>query len=119
MTVDRKALIREYKDTPRPMGVGRVHNTRDDRSFVFVSRDIPAFLNRQRAQLRMSAHTNRALQNDWNTLGEPAFAFEVLDTISPKNAPGYDPMDDLAALEAMWLEKLDSIEPRGYNRAPT
>ena len=118
MTADRKALIRQYKETPRPMGVGRVHNTRDDKSLVVKSRDLPSFLNRNRAQLRIGSHPNQELQKDWQALGEESFAFEVLDTLTPKDEPGYDPTDDLAVLETMWLEKLDSCEPRGYNRPP-
>jgi hypothetical protein len=118
MTADRKALIRQYKETPRTRGVGRVHNTRDDKSFVVTSRDLPAFLNRQRAQLRIGSHPNGKLQEDWKALGEESFAFEVLDTLTPKDEPGYDPKDDLAVLETMWLEKLDPFEPGGYNRQP-
>jgi hypothetical protein len=32
--------------------------------------------------------------------------FEVLDTLSSSDDAAYDPTNDLAALEDMWLEKL-------------
>ena len=118
MGIDRKALIREYKDTPRPMGIFRVHNKVDDRSLVGASKDLPAMLNRQRAQLKFGAHKNRALQSDWNRLGADAFEFEVLDTLAPADPPAArDPADELAVLEQLWLERLAPFGERGYNGA--
>lgn len=112
---DRRALIRAYKEARRPMGVYRVHNTRDDRSLVGRSVDVPSALNRERAQLRLGAHRNAALQRDWNALGADAFAFEILDTIEPpKDQPEYDPADDLRLLEAMWIDRLGAVGERSY-----
>ena len=116
--VDRKALIREYKERPRQIGIYRVHNLHDDRSLVGSSRDLPSILNRHRAQLRIGAHHNRALQRDWNALGADAFAFEVLDTLEPREEPNWDPGDDLAVLERLWLERLEPYDDRGYNARP-
>jgi hypothetical protein len=116
MPIDRKALSRQYKQTPRSMGVGAVRNTANGKAFVVASRDLPALLNRQRAQLRLKAHANRALQADWNSLGPDAFEFVVLDTLVPKDAPDYDPTEDLRTLEELWLEKLSPFEPAGYHR---
>ena len=119
MTTDRKALTRAYKETPRPMGVYRVHNRVADKSLVGVSVDLPSILNRELAQLRLGAHKNAALQDDWNALGPDAFVFEVLDTLSPPaDDPGYDPRAELRVLEALWLEKLRPWGGRGYNAAP-
>src|SRR5262245_12824805 len=106
MTPDRKALIRDYKLAPRPMGVGAVRST-TGKVLVVASRDLPAFLNRQQAQLRLNAHPNRALQADWNRLGPDAFEFVILDTLTPKDSHDYDPATDLQALEELWLEKLN------------
>ena len=113
--MDRKALIRQYKESRRPMGVFRVRNTADGRSLVGTSIDLPAMLNRQRAQLRLGAHPNRALQKDWNELGAEAFEFEILDTLTPPDEPDYDSSSDLRVLEDLWLEKLSPFDDRGYN----
>ncbi len=113
--MDRKALTRQYKETPRPMGVFRVRNTVGGKSFVGRSRDLPSMLNRQRFQLSSGGHPNRALQKDWNRLGPDAFAFEVVDTLSPSEKSGSDPEDDLRELEALWLEKLSPYGEQGYN----
>lgn len=119
MTIDRKALIRHYKQTPRSMGVGAVRNTTSDKALVVAGRDLPALLNRHQAQLRLNAHANRALQADWNRLGPDAFEFVVLDTLAPKDAPDYDPTEDLRTLEELWLEKLNPFEPAGYHHRKT
>ena len=116
--VDRKALIRRYKETPRPMGVFRVHNTVDDRSFVGASRDLPSILNRERFQLEHGSHPIRSLQADWNRLGPDAFVFEALDTLSPAERSASELADDLAVLEQIWLEKLTPHGDRGYNPPP-
>ena len=113
--MDRKALVRSYKETRRPMGVYRVRNVRDGRSLVRASVDLPASLNRERTQLRFGGHRNADLQRDWNALGPDAFAFEVLDTLTaPDDQPSYDAADDLAVLEALWRERLVSAGERDY-----
>ena len=113
--MDRKELIRQYKETPRPMGVFRVHNTVGDRSFVGTSRDVPSMLNRQRFQLEHGSHPNRELQEDWNRLGAGAFAFEVVDTLKPSEQADSDAAEDLRVLGDLWLEKLSPYGERGYN----
>ena len=116
--MNRKSLIRAYKETRRPMGVYRIHNTRDDRSLIGRSVDLPAILNRERAALRFGAHHVAELQRDWNALGPDAFAFEVLDTLEPPERSDYDPSDDLRVLEALWLERLQPWGERGYTPRP-
>lgn len=116
--MDRKAAIRQYKESRRPMGAYRVRNNRNGKSLVGTAVNVPAMLNRQQAQLRMGLHPNRELQQDWNALGPEAFEFEILDTIEPADRADYDPSEDLRALEALWLEKLSPFEDRGYNAKP-
>jgi len=115
---DRKVLIREYKEARRPMGVFRVRNTINGKAFVGSSVDLPSILNRHLAQLRLHAHTNRALQQDWDDLGADAFVFEVVDTLSPSEDATYDPRGDLRTLEALWLERLSPYGDQGYNARP-
>lgn len=118
MAQDRKARIREYKDTPRQAGIAVIRNTTSGRVLLLAGRDIPALLNRHRAQLHFGGHRNAELQRDWATQGERAFAFEIVDTLTPKDTPDYDPGDDLRALEALWLEKLTPFGAKGYNPPP-
>lgn len=116
--MDRKALIREYKESRRPMGVYRVYNTVKRKSFIGTSNDLPSMLNRQQAQLRMGAHPNRELQRDWNELGADAFEFEVLDTLTAPEQGDHDSTQDLRALEELWLDKLSLFGDQGYNHEP-
>jgi hypothetical protein len=104
--IDRKVLIREYKETPRPAGVYRVHNTVKNRTLVGSSTNLPGILNRHRFQLENGSHMDHDLQRDWNESGPEAFKFEVLDVLSPKKELDYDPTEDLAVLLQMWTEKI-------------
>lgn len=112
--MDRKEMKRQYKETPRPAGVYRILNTRSGRALVGTSVDAPAMLNRQRLQLRTGGHPNRALQHDWNADGADAFTFEVLDTLTPRDEPGFDLDQELRLLEQLWLEKLDLSDHDRY-----
>jgi hypothetical protein len=117
--MDRKELIRAYKETRRPMGVFCVRNIVNGRVLIGASNDLPARLNRERTQLKFGAHRNVELQRDWNELGTDAFAFEVLDELKvPDDAPDYDPADDLAVLESLWLDRLEPFEDKGYMKRP-
>ena len=114
--MDRKTLKREYRETPRPMGVYRVLNTVNGKSLVGASIDLPSILNRLRMQIRMGTHSNRELQTDLKALGPEAFEVEILDTLTASDKPDHDPADDLRALEELWLEKLSPFGDRGYNK---
>lgn len=116
---ERKALKRRYKESRRPMGVFSIRNLRDGRRLVASSVDLPAIFNRMRMQLATGTCVKYPeLQQAWKELGEEAFAFEVLEELEPPEDPARDPSDDLAALEALWLEELSPYEERGYNRRP-
>lgn len=116
--MDRKALTRAYKQRRPPSGVYRVLSTITGRSLVASSRDLPAILNRHRAQLRMDAHPSKVLQADWAAHGPESFVFEVLDTLPQHEDPAYDPVSDLTVLEDMWLEKLSLAADPLHTIAP-
>jgi hypothetical protein len=123
--MDRKSLVRDYKQRRPPMGVYRIHCTITGHALVAASADLPSILNRHRAQLGMGAHASRVLQADWTEHGPESFVFETLDTLTPPDAPNYDPTADLTALEDLWLEKLaldadrlHTINPARLTRTP-
>ncbi len=111
----RKELIREYKRTPKQMGVYCIRNTANGKSFIGASRDIQARFNRHRMELKMKKEPVAALQSDWLEFSEAAFTFEVLDHLEPLEREAYDPTEDLKALAEMWIEKLRPYEPDGYH----
>jgi hypothetical protein len=106
VTVDRKALIREYKQAARPMGVYRVTDTVTGQSLVGWSLDLTARLNRHRAAFENGAHPEKDFQRAWNAQGASALEFEIVDTLEPSDESGYNPADDLKTLEQMWIDKL-------------
>jgi hypothetical protein len=113
---DRKELVRQYKETPRQMGVYRIRNTANGKCFIGSARDVPGKLNGHRFQLRMKAHRNDVLQREWEEYGADAFVFEPLDLLKPSDQPDYDPGEDLQVLEELWLQKLRPFGDNGYNR---
>jgi hypothetical protein len=118
-TKDRKAIAREYKESYRPTGVYRLRNTVNGKVLVGSSVNLPAIFNRLRMQLDAGTHPMYPeLQRDWKALGAAAFEFEVLQELEPPEGPGWDPREDLAALEALWLEELSPYGEKGYNRRP-
>ena len=114
----KKELVREYKRTPKEMGVYCIRNTSSDKCFVAASRDLNARFNRHRLELKMqSDRSSPELQKDWTAQGADAFEFATLDVLEPSDELGYDPSEDLEVLEQLWLDKLTPYEPKGYNKA--
>ncbi len=112
--MDRKEMVRHYKETPRPAGVYRILHTPTGRTLLGASPDAPAMLNRLRMQLKTHAHRNGRLQGDWDQDGPDAFSFEVLDLLSPSDDPEWDPAEDLRMLEELWAEKLGLSDEQRY-----
>ena len=104
--MERKEIIRRYRETPRPAGVYRVTHRPSGRTLLGTSPDAPAMLNRIRAQLGMNSHPKKQLQRDWESDCEEAFEFEVIDLLPPPDDPGADISDDLQTLLELWQEKL-------------
>jgi len=114
VVVDRKEMVRRYKETPRPAGVYRVQHKPSGRTLLGSSPDAPAMLRRIQAQLRMNGHTKRVLQSDWNADGPDAFLFEVVDLLPPSEIAGRSLTEELATLEDLWREKLGIREDLSY-----
>ena len=113
--MDRKAAIREYKDSHRPMGVYQIRNTINEKVWIDSSVNVPAKFNRYKLQLNAGSHPSKTLQADWNEFGEDAFEFELLEPLEPRCDPNYDHAGDLECLEDLWLKKLEPYGEKGYN----
>lgn len=113
--MDRKAAIREYKDSHRPMGVYQIRNTINEKVWIDSSVNVPAKFNRYKLQLNAGLHPSKTLQADWNEFGEDAFEFELLEPLEPRSDPNYDYAGDLECLEDLWFEKLEPYGEKGYN----
>lgn len=116
--MNRKELVREYKESKLPMGLFQIKNTINGKLLVGSSQNLPGMLNRMRWQMESGGHPNRALQQDWNQHGAGAFTFEVLDELKHPVQEDYDPTKDLEELLALWLEKLTPYGAKGYHPTP-
>ena len=111
----KKAAIREYRLSHRPMGVFQIRNTITDKVFIDSSTNVPGKINRHKFALNAGSHVSKKLQADWNQLGAESFEFETLEPVEPRDDQNYDYAADLKVLEDLWLEKLDPFGERGYN----
>lgn len=114
-TMDKKELKKEYKRTLQPMGVYQIKNLVSGKIFIGSSKNLPGKINSQKFQLNLGSHMNEELQKDYTKLGEVNFLFEVLDYLEPKEDSTYDYTEDLDVLKEMWIEKLNTSHPNGYN----
>ena len=114
----RKEMKREYLETRHPIGIFRIHNKTNGKSFVATSLNLTTAFNGQLARLNFGGHPSAALQEEWKQLGADAFEFEVLDTLTPSETPGYDPTEELKVLEELWLDRLQPFDDQGYNKRP-
>ena len=114
--IDKSAVKREFKQSVVPKGIFQIKNLKTGKIFVGSSQNLSTEFNSQRFRLSRNLCSERELQQDYAALGESQFAFEVLDTLEPKEDPVYDCTGDLKVLEEMWLEKLQPFGDAGYNK---
>jgi len=112
----RSELKREYKNNPPPMGIFQITNKQNGKIFIDSSRNLPGIINRYKFQLRFLGQPNKELQADWDTYGEDAFEFEIIDDLDPDAVSDKDYARELLTLKEMWLEKLSPFGERGYNK---
>jgi len=77
----RKDAIRDYKQRAPNRGAYAIRCAATERSWVGASTNLDAARNRAWFALRMGNHTDRGLQAEWNTHGEEAFHYEVLEKL--------------------------------------
>ncbi len=109
--MDKTAIKKAYKDTTRPMGVYRITSTQNNKVYIGSAIDVPARINRHKAELRFGSHRNSELQEIWRSFGESAFEFEVLDVLDHEKGLQANPLEELHILLQMWIQKL---EKQGY-----
>ena len=112
----RKELNREYLERVKPSGVFQVKNLANGKVLLGSSLNLDGSLNKHRFMLKIGSHTNKALQADWNEFGAQQFVFEVLEEVQRRDDPSFNLSDELVLLEMIWLEKLQPVGERGYNR---
>ena len=113
----REKLKREYKDTPRPMGVFAIRNTVNGRRLIGSTTELEKVFNRHLFQLRMGVHPAKSMQADWNEHGAEAFVCEVLEQIKePESAlrPGPEASQKLDEMLEKWIADLQPNGEHAY-----
>lgn len=105
--MDRSEAKKKYKQSNRPMGIYRIKNTQNCKSYVGYSLDLQARINRHKAELKFGSHRNLELLDDWKVFGESSFEFEVLDELALDEKSKDDPIEELHVLKDMWINKLE------------
>ena len=85
--IDRKEAIRKFKEQKPARGIYAVRCTTTGRVWVGSSRNLDATRNRTWFSLRIGGHIEKSLQEEWNSHGEPAFQYEILETLDPDLLP--------------------------------
>lgn len=105
--MDRSEAKKDYKQAKRPMGVYRIRNTQNGKSYVGFSTDLQAIINRQKAELKFGSHRNTELLGEWKSFGESSFKFEVLDELGHDENSKANPVEELRILSEMWVRKIE------------
>ncbi len=112
---NKAELKRAYKDNPPAAGIYRITNTVNGRVLLGKGMNVRGILNSQQAQLQFGSHRNPLLQQDYNQFGADKFIFEIIDQLEQSDKTPQQMQEDLAALEELWLEKLQPYGERGYS----
>lgn len=89
------------------MGVYRIRNRRNGKSYIGFSTDLQARINRQKSELKFGSHRNAELLGEWKSFGESSFEFEILDELARAEDSGADAAEELRILTEMWIGKLE------------
>ena len=100
------------------MGIYQIRNRVNGKMLVGSSVNLPAILNRYKAELKIGSCRNSVLQNEWKQFGPEVFEFKELEILQPSDDPAYKPAEDLRVLEELWIEKLSPFGDKGYNQPP-
>ena len=79
--IDKKEAIRKFKERKPLAGIFAIRCTANGRVWVGTSRNLDATRNGSWFSLRLGSHIDKPLQEEWNAHGEPAFEYEILETL--------------------------------------
>ncbi len=105
--MDRSEAKKDYKQAKQPMGIYRIRNTQNGKSYLGFSTDLRAIINRQKAELKFGSHRNTDLLGEWKSFGESSFKFEVLDELEHDENSKANPLEELRILSEMWFLKIE------------
>lgn len=114
--INRKELIKEYKNQKHPAGIFAVKNKLENKMFIGISLNLPAKLRGITFELELGSHAYSDLADDYKRLGKDQFDISILDQIEVKDETEKELRSELETLEEMWVEKLKSEGVSFYNK---
>jgi hypothetical protein len=102
----RREIARAYAERERVQGVFAVRCAASDEAWVSSSRNLDTQKNSVWFALRMGGHPNKAVQAAWNTHGEEAFVYEIVEEFSSDSLTPMGLRDLMKARERHWREAL-------------
>lgn len=110
-----KELKAQYREKKFRIGVFQIKNLVNGKVFIAGSVNLDAIFNRNRMELKLGGHPNKALQSEWNQFGEDNFAFEVLFEMEPGDNDQTDYVKEVRELEKMYVAELKPYGEKGYH----
>lgn len=101
----RKEAVRKFKERKPRQGAYAIRCTAAGRVWVGASRNLDATMNGCWAALRSGGYIDKSLQQEWNTHGESAFTYEILETL-PEDLLPMEVSDLLKQCRARWISQL-------------
>jgi hypothetical protein len=104
-TDQKKQAIRQYKERKPSIGIYAIRCSATDRLWVGAVRNLDAAKNSAWFALRIGAHREKTLQDQWTTHGESAFTYEVLESF-PDDLSVLAIPDQLKDRKQHWISHL-------------
>ena len=114
--INKKEIIKEYKNQKHPAGIFAVKNKPENKMFIGNSLNLPAKIRGITFELEMGKHAYSNLAEDFKRLGKDQFEISILDEIELKDETEKELKKVLEAFEEMWVEKLKSEGITFYNK---
>lgn len=96
-TTRKKELRQQWKNRHPEMGVISFRCKETEESFLGISKDTKADINRNRFQLETGTHPNKKMTELWNQYGEEGFELSVVKILKYEN-PDEDHTEELEEL---------------------
>ena len=103
--MDRKEAVKAFKTRKVPAGIFVIRCRTTGDVWADSTPNLDAARNRTWFQLQGGLHRNKSLQEAWNTHGEQALDFEVVETLDEDLSPMALP-DVLRDKKAEWATKI-------------
>lgn len=103
--INKKEIIKNYKQKEIEMGIIQIYNTRNGYSYVDICTNLYKPFESIKFQLNLGRFKIKKFQEDWASYGGNAFEFKVVEKLRPnEGSTDKEKVDDLKELLNMWIE---------------